>query len=197
MKNTLAGLLLAGLLAAVVPPARAEVAVGLEGGYFIPSDKTMREFFKEGPTEGLSFHLRTWQGFGLLFLADYYTQTKDFAGETFRVTSYPVTLQALYYLAESPRLSPFLAVGVSGLWASEEDVTTGKKQGLSAKVGLSGSAGVEFGPRSWRVRPFFRWGYIQIPGQEAVQGLNLSGYTIVAGANVNFGQPKKPPKPAP
>jgi len=198
MKNTLPGLLMAGLLLALTPlVSGAEKAVGLEGGGFVPSDTTFREFFKEGITEGVSFHLRTRQGFGLLFLADYYTQTRTFQRENFRVTSYPVSLQMMYYLDESPRLSPFLAVGVSGLWAGEENVTTGRHIGLSAKVGLGGSAGVEFGPRYWRVRPYFRWSCVTIPGQVAVQGLNLSGYTIVVGANLNFGQPKKPAQPSP
>ena len=197
MRTALTGLLLIGWLAGAALPARAEVGLGLEGGYFIPSDKTFREFFKEGMTEGVSIHLRTRQGFGLLFFADYYTQTRKFQKENFRVTSYPVSLQALYYLDESPRISPFLALGISGIWGSEEDLTTGRKIGLAAKVGLGGSAGAEFGPRYWRVRPYFRWGYNSIPGQEAVQGLNLSGYTIVVGATMNFGKPKKPAKPAP
>lgn len=195
MRTAVTGLLLIGCLAASALSARAEVGVGLEGGYFVPSDKTFREFFQEGPVEGISIHLRTRQGFGLLVFSDYYTQTKTFQRERYRVTAYPVSLQALYYLAESPRISPFLAAGVSAIWSSEEDLTTGKKQGLSAKAALSASAGAEFGPRSWRVRPYFRWSCQDIPGQEAVQGLNLSGYTLVLGGIVNFGQPKKPAKP--
>jgi len=197
MRAKALALLTVGLLAGMAAPAaRAEIGVGLEGGYFVPNDNSFRQLFKEGPAEGFSIHLRTRQGFGALLFLDYYTATAHLQGETFKVTAYPVSLQALYYLDESPHISPFIAAGISDVMGYETNVTANKKIG-SNKVGLGGSLGAEFGARSWRVRPYFRFSYMEIPGQSAVQGINLSGYTMVAGATVNFGKPKKPAKPAP
>ena len=170
---------------------RAEEAVGLEAGYFMPSDKTFRSFYGNGWTGGLSGRLRTRQGFGLFFSADYFQEQRSYRSETFQVAAYPVSVQLLYYLHESPRLSPFLAVGMAGIVAQERNLSTGKSTVLNTDPGLIGTAGVEFGPRRWTVRPYFRWSLIQEPTRENFSGLNLSGYAPMLGVNYCFGQPRK------
>lgn len=176
------GLLLLAAMSLALPARALETEAGLELNYFDPTDSAFREFYKPGLTFGPEAKFWWDNGFGVGTNLDYFTSSRNYAGDSFKVDAFSWEGNLLYSYKGHRLLRPYLGVGVSLNLAMEQG--GGKNTVNDFDVGYLLGGGLEF--KTKYVVPYLQVCYRAVPDDK---GINMSGWR--AGVGVQYLFPKK------